>query len=250
MSDDAGPRADPDAWDAGQAGSSAADAPGTARKRKAPASAAEVCEATVDNPSPGIMQPPSLSRSSLEPAPSASASRPVLHCGAGLLVEPQMRAASSAAPVTTSRKRRKKNAIWAAMAAEACEATATANSASASASASGDGGHSCSSCEEHFPTLGALAIHERAHAGKKPYACSMCPRRFAEKSKVAPHERTRTGEKPYACSMCPMRFAHKSAVPKHERTHTGEKPYACSMCPRRFCNKSDVTRHDRTHTGE
>ena len=61
--------------------------------------------------------------------------------------------------------------------------------------------------------MGALAIHERAHAGEKPYACSMCPRRFSQKGSVPPHERTHTGERLYACSMCPKWFTNKVALP-------------------------------------
>ena len=203
------------------------------------------CELAAAGKTPpiSIMQQPSL----VEAASSASASNAGPYHGAGPLADTHADGAGQAAwsaadaPVTASRKRKRKGKAPA----------ATAPTAAIYEQApTGEKPHGCSMCSKRFTKKSAVAPHERTHTGEKPYACSMCPKRFGQKSHVAPHERTHTGEKPYACSMCPRRFTNKCHVAPHKRTHTGEKPYACIYCGQTFAESGTARKHERTqHRG-
>ena len=174
-----GPVAEPPTWDADQAASSAANALVTfSRKRKPPATAAEVCEleaeataantASASASASGCGGPGSFCAERF-PTPSTLA----IHERAYTSEKPY---ACSMCPRRFSHKH---------------------HVAPHERAHTGEKPYACSMCPRRFSQKSAVAPHVRTHTGEKPHGCSMCLRRFTRKSSVARHERTHTvGEKP------------------------------------------------------
>ncbi|KAK6325852.1 hypothetical protein J4Q44_G00051940, partial [Coregonus suidteri] len=90
--------------------------------------------------------------------------------------------------------------------------------------------HHCPHCEEIFPILSKLKIHQKIHTGENLYSCTDCGKSFTTSQSLTVHQRVHTGEKPYSCSDCGGRFSRLDTLKCHHRIHTGEKPYSCFEC--------------------
>ncbi|KAK3086867.1 hypothetical protein FSP39_024636 [Pinctada imbricata] len=108
--------------------------------------------------------------------------------------------------------------------------------------------YGCQFCNQAFPRLRYLKIHEQIHIDQLPFRCEHCSRRFRHKRSLDRHVKLHNGEKKYKCGDCSAAFVRSDHLKVHQKTHGNlEEAFRCILCGKSFGSMALLTSHVVTH---
>ncbi|XP_049608755.1 zinc finger protein 345 isoform X1 [Syngnathus scovelli] len=110
--------------------------------------------------------------------------------------------------------------------------------------------YQCEQCNKMFASHTGLQSHRATHNADSRFLCPQCGKRFKTRDGLEGHLRTHSGERPYRCPYCSKDFTALAGLNVHVRQHTGERPYVCTVCGKGWPSGGDLQKHMRVHTGE
>lgn len=108
---------------------------------------------------------------------------------------------------------------------------------------------SCSLCEKMFNDRGALDTHWLVHSGENPLVCPVCEATCANEDSLDSHLESHKISLPYTCATCDRSYAKRSDLKSHSVIHSSLRPFKCSLCPKEFVRSTNFQKHLKGHTG-
>lgn len=109
----------------------------------------------------------------------------------------------------------------------------------------------CHVCSEKFPSYWELRKHINNHfpgmSDSKSSFCHLCQKDYT-KTGFMNHLRKHTGERPFVCELCNKAFSQSSSLSIHMKFHLNVRKHCCTVCEKKFVTKSELSRHMTVHT--
>ncbi|XP_073462920.1 uncharacterized protein [Aquarana catesbeiana] len=112
--------------------------------------------------------------------------------------------------------------------------------------------HWCDICDDCFPSLGDLEVHQATHIEDEPeedFDCEECGRVFDSAAGLQAHQSKRHGKLRYCCDICGIQYNYQSQYFIHMRAHSGERLFTCDECGKEFKHRCSLVIHQRRHVG-
>ncbi|XP_053123819.1 zinc finger protein 574 [Hemicordylus capensis] len=106
--------------------------------------------------------------------------------------------------------------------------------------------HSCTECEQPFPSAHKLQLHMKSHR-QGTFKCPLCSKVLASPAELEKHREEHSGESRFLCVDCGLGFGTEAVLLSHRRTHSSNPLYRCA-CGKTFINMTKFLYHRRSHS--